>query len=125
MFTDEKIFTRNGFLNRKDDVVWAEDRSDDNERDGLHLMGKYPINMMITLSLTCCEFTRPYFFQKGERLNGQAYCDRLLPFYKQEGDRLFEHKNWGFQQDGVPSYIDNRAQQWCKNNLRFFIPKEK
>ena len=31
----------------------------------------------------------------------------------------------GFQQDGAPSHTDNRAQQWCKNNFRFFIPKEK
>lgn len=125
MFTDEKIFTRNGFLNPKNDVVWADDRSDANERGGLHLMEKYPISIMIALGVTWSGFTRPYFFQKGERLNGQVYCDRLLPFYKEEGDRLFGHKNWGFQQDGATSHTDNRAQQWCKNNFRFFIPKEK
>ena len=116
MFTDEKIFTRNGFLNPKNDVVWADDRSDANERGGLHLMEKYPISIMIASDVTWCGFTRPYFFQKGERLNGQAYCDRLLPFYKEEDDRLFGHKNWGFQQDGATSHTDNRAQQWCKNN---------
>ena len=93
MFTDEKIFTRNGFLNPKNDVVWADDRSDTSERGGPHLMEKYPISIMIALSVTCSEFTRPYFFQKGERLNGQAYCDRLLPFYKEEDDRLFGYKN--------------------------------
>ena len=93
MFTDEKIFTRNGFLNPKNDVVWADDRSDTSERGGLHLMGKYPISIMIALGVTWSGFTRPYFFQKGERLNGQAYCDRLLPFYKEEDDRLFGYKN--------------------------------
>ena len=93
MFTDEKIFTRNGFLNPKNDVVWADDRSDTSERGGLHLMGKYPISIMIALGVTCSEFTRSYFFQKGERLNGQADCDRLLPFYKEEDDRLFGYKN--------------------------------
>ena len=125
MFTDEKIFTRNGFLNPKNDVVWADDRSDANERAGLHLMEKYPISIMIALDVTWCAFTRPYFFQKGEQLNDQAYCDRLLPFYKEEDDRLFGHKNWGFQQDGAISHTDNRARQWCKNNFRFFISKEK
>ena len=125
MFTDEKIFTRNGFLNPKNDVVWADDRSDANERGGLHLMEKYPISIMIVLGVTWSGFTCPYFFQKGERLNGQTYCDRLLPFYKEEDDRLFGHKNWGFQQDGATSHTDNRAQQWCKNNFRFFILKEK
>ena len=43
----------------------------------------------------------------------------------EEGDRLFGHKNWGFQQDGTTSHTDNGVQQWCKNNFRFFIPKEK
>ena len=58
MFTDEKIFTRNGFLNPKNDVVWADDRSDANERGGLHLMEKYPISIMIALDVTWCGFTR-------------------------------------------------------------------
>ena len=49
-------------------------------------------------------------FQKEERLNGQAYCHRLLPFYKEEDDRLFGHKNWEFQQDEARSHTDNRAQ---------------
>ena len=101
-------------MNPKNDVVWADDRSDANERAGLHLMEKYPISIMIALSVTCSEFTRSYFFQKGERLNDQAYCDRLLPFYKEEDDRLFGYKNWGFQQDEATSHTDNRAQQWCK-----------
>ena len=70
MLTDEKIFTRNGFLNPKNDVVWADDRSDANEGGGLHLMEKYPISIMIALDITWCGFTLPYFFQKGERLNG-------------------------------------------------------
>ena len=32
MFTDEKIFTKNGYFNPKTDVVWADDRSDATER---------------------------------------------------------------------------------------------
>ena len=88
MFTNEKIFTSNDFLNPKDDVAWANDRSHANERDGFYLMKKYPISIMIVLSVTCSGFTRPCFFQKGERLNGQTYYDRLLPFYKRESGRL-------------------------------------
>ena len=91
-----------------------DDRSDTSERGGLHLMGKYPISIMIALGVTWSGFTCPYFFQKGERLNGQADCDRLLPFYKEEDDRLFGYNNWGFQQDEATSLTDNRAQQWCK-----------
>jgi hypothetical protein len=70
-------------------------------------------------------YTSVLFFIKGERLNGQSYYNRLLPFYKEEGERLFGHKNWGFQQDGARSHTDNKAQKWRKKNFKFFIPKEK
>jgi transposase len=125
MFTDEKIFTKNGHFNPKNDVVWADDRSDANERGGLHPTEKYPVCIMVAVGATWYGLTRPYFFLNGERLNGQAYRDQLLPFYKEEGDRLFGHQNWGFQQDGASSHTDNKAQKWCKNNFKFFISKEK
>ncbi|CAF1221231.1 unnamed protein product [Didymodactylos carnosus] len=122
MFTDEKIFTKNGYLNPKNDVIWADDRSDANERGGLHSIQKYPVCVMVAVGVTWYGLTRPYFC---ERLNGQTYRDQLLPFYKEEGDRLFGHKNWSFQQGEASSHKDNKAQKWCKNNFKFFIPKEK
>ena len=87
-------------------------------------MKKYPISIMIAFGVTCSGFTRPCFFQKGERLNGQTYYDRLLPFYKREGDRLFRRKNWGFQHGWASSHTNKRVQQWCKKNFRSFMPKE-
>ena len=112
------------FWIQKMTLLGDNDRSHANERDGLHLMKKYPISIITTLGVTWCEFTRPCFFQKGERLNSQAHCDRLFLFYKREGDRLFGNKNWGIQQGRTSSHTNNRAQQWCKNNFGSFIPKE-
>lgn len=125
MFTDEKIFTRNGFFNPKNDVVWADSRSDANEHGGIHPAEKYPVSVMVGLGVTWHGVTRPYFFSKGERLNGNTYCEQLLPFYKKEGYLLYGHSNWGFQQDGASSHTDWRAQEWCRNNFKFFIPKER
>ncbi|CAM4797786.1 unnamed protein product [Rotaria magnacalcarata] len=65
------------------------------------------------------------FLSKNERLNGKTYHETLLPFYKEEGDRLFGHKNWGFRQDGASCHTDGRAQSWCRKHFDFFIPKEK
>ena len=62
MFTDEKIFTKNGYFNPKNDVLWADDRSDAIEPDRLYSKEKYPISIMIALGATCYELTRPYFF---------------------------------------------------------------
>lgn len=125
MFTDEKVFTKNGFINPKNDVVWADDRSDANEHGGIHQSEKYPVSVMVGLGATWNGITRPYFFAKGERLNGDMYCEHLLPFYKKEGDLLFGHTNWGFQQDGASSHTVWKAQEWCKNNFKFFIPKNR
>jgi len=75
MFTDEKIFTKSGYFNPKNDAVGADDRSDANERGGLYSAEKYPVSIMVALGVTLLGLTRPYFFQKGERLNGQCYHD--------------------------------------------------
>ena len=49
----------------------------------------------------------------------------MLPFYQKEGNELFENKNWWFQQDGTISHTTQKAQQWCKKNFKFFIPKDR
>ena len=59
MLTNEKIFTKNGYFNPKNAVIWADDRSDANERDGLHSMEKYPVCVMVAL---CATWYRPPFF---------------------------------------------------------------
>ncbi|CAF1097776.1 unnamed protein product [Rotaria magnacalcarata] len=125
MFTDEKIFTRNGYFNRKNDVVWANNRNDANENGGIHEREKYPVSIIVALGATWNGITVPFFFQMGERLNGKTYLDELLPFYKMEGDRLFGHQNWRFQQDGASCHTGKSVQKWCKKNFKFFISKDK
>ena len=93
MFTDEKIFAKNGYFNPKNDVVWADNRSVANERGGLHSMEKYPVYDMVAVAATCYQLPLPYLFLKGESLNGRSYHLQLLPFYKEESERLFGHKN--------------------------------
>ena len=118
MFRDEKIFTKNGYFNPKNDVVWADDRS---ERDGLYSKEKYPVSIMVALGATCYGLTSPYFFQQGQYLNGQTYHDKLLPFYQKEGNELFGQK----LVLSTGSHTNQKTQQWCKKNFKFFIPKDR
>jgi len=90
MFTDEKIFTKNGYFNPHNDVIWADDRSDANERGGLNPIEKYPVHIMVTLGVTWEGVTRPYFFLKG--------------------DRLFGHTEGCFQQDNASCHTDRKVQ---------------
>ena len=123
MFTDEKLFTKNGYFNPKNDVISVDDRSVANELGGLHSMEKYPV-CHGSSGCNMYGLTRPYFLLKGERLNGQSYHDQLLPFYKVEDERLFGHKNWAFQKDGASSHTTDKVQKWCRKNFKFFIPKD-
>ena len=77
---------------------------------------------MIALDVTWSGFTCPYFFQKGERLNDQVYCDRLLPFYKEDYSDI---KIVGSNRMGLPHSLITELNNGAKNNFRFFIPKEK
>ena len=88
-------------------------------------MEKYAVYVMVAVGATWYGLTRPYFFLKGERLNGESYHDQLLPFYKVEDEGLFDHKNWDFQQDRASSHTTDKVQKWCRKNFKFFIPKEK
>ena len=62
MFTDEKIFTKNGYFNRKNDVVWIDDRSDATERAGLDSKEKSSVSIMIVLGATWYGLTRSDVF---------------------------------------------------------------
>ena len=124
MYTDEKIFTTNGYFNPKNDIVWADDRQSANEEGGVFEEEKYPINVMVALGVTWNGLTQPFFFDQGERLNAEKYID-VLKFYKREGNRLFNSDDWTFQQDGASSHTSNLAQNFCKNHFKSFIPKEK
>ena len=125
MFTDEKIFTRNGYCNWKNDLVWASSRADADRHDGFFPRQNYPISVMVALGATWHGLTEPYFFEGGERLNGAIYCDRILPFYKAQGDLLFGDRHWCLQQDGATAHTGRRSQQWCEDHLHAFIPKDR
>ena len=40
------------YFNRKNDLIWADDRSDDNERGGLHSREKYPVCVIVPVGIT-------------------------------------------------------------------------
>ena len=59
MFTNEKMFTKNGYFNRKNNVLWADDRADANKRNELHSMEKYLMCVMVAVGAGCYELKRP------------------------------------------------------------------
>ena len=83
-FTDEKIFTRNGYFNPENDVVWADDRSDVNDRGGLYSTEKYPVSIMVALGVRWNGPTRPFFFRKGNASMGKPIMTNCYRFIKRK-----------------------------------------
>ena len=115
---------RNGYINPKNDIVWADSRSDANESGGTFELEKYPIAVMVAIGATWEGLTKPIFVTDGERLNSNSYS-KILDFYKKEGDRLFKNNDWTFQQDGASSHTSRKSQEKCQEIFESFISKEK
>ena len=114
MFTDEKIFTKNGYFNPKNHVVWTDDLSNATERDGLYSKEKYPVSIMVALGTICYEPTQPYFFQQGQHLNGQTYHNKLLPFYQKE---VLDTKIGGSNRMELPVILIKRLGNGVRRTL--------
>ncbi|CAF5174975.1 unnamed protein product, partial [Rotaria magnacalcarata] len=50
MFSDEKIFTRNGYFNPKNDAILADSRYEANEAGGYRESEKFPVYLMVGLT---------------------------------------------------------------------------
>lgn len=124
MFSDEKIFTINGGLNKQNDRVYALSREEANLNGGLHQILKFPMSVMIWCGLTENGATRGYAIEKGQTVDTDYYRRRILPFAKREGFRLFGNRDWVYQQDGATCHTSVLSQNWCATNFKHFLPKE-
>ena len=77
MFTDEKIFTTNGYFNPQNNIAWTDDRQSANEEGGVFEEEKYPTNLMIAMGVTWNGLTKPFLFKQKERSNAEKYIEVL------------------------------------------------
>jgi hypothetical protein len=125
MFSDEKLFTVNGGLNKKNDVIYAESRDEANRIGGRFEKCKFPLSVMVWCGITVNGPTEPFFVENQEKITSSIYINKILPLAKEEGNRLFNRKKWAYQQDGATAHTANATQNWCNKNLDHFITKDK
>ena len=63
------------------------------------------------------------FFIEDKKINSNYYVRKILPFARNEGNKLFGHSKWVFQQDGASCHTSRAAQKWCKSNFYKFLEK--
>lgn len=120
MFSDEKNFVAIPITNRRNAGVYAHSREEADEIGSRATRSQHPSTIMIWMGITWNGLTQPIFFERGERLNAQLYMDKVLTHVKREGERLFQHGQWTYQQDGAPAHRSKVSQRWCEQHLPNF-----
>lgn len=119
-FSDEKIFTVDAKIKRKNDRWLAEDPED----VPIVSRTKFPANVHV-LGVVSNEgdVMPPHFFNKGENVTKEVYLNVLMnvvkPWMEKESG-----KPYVFQQDGAPAHTSHLVQNWLSDNVDMFWSKE-
>jgi len=121
VFSDEKIFTVDAVVNRRNDRFLA--KSIEEVVGTFHT--KHPAQIMV-LGVVASDGKKmpPYFFQPGEKVGADAYYKVLryhvLPWLKTH----YPAGNYVWTQDGAPCHTAKKVQQFCKTNFADFWPAD-
>ncbi|CAK9829643.1 Transposable element Tcb1 transposase [Anthophora retusa] len=120
-FSDEKIFTVDAKINRRNDRWLAHDPED----IPIVSRTKFPANVHV-LSVVSSEgdVMPPHFFNKGENVTKEVYLNVLINVVKPWMEIVSSGKPYVFQQDGAPAHTSHLVQNWLSDNVDMFWSKE-
>lgn len=120
VFSDEKIFTIQQFVNKQNDRVWLACKSTDNLEQRVAYRKQGPASVMVWAAVTAEGRTPLVFIDQGVKVNQQVYRQRvlsraLMPWARDQ----FGSRPWTFQQDSAPSHKARATQDY----LRARVPR--
>jgi transposase len=121
VFSDEKIFTVDAKVNRRNDRFLAASTA---EVKGI-FRTKHPAQIMMFGAVASDgKKMAPYFFKAGERVGADRYYKVLryhvLPWLKAN----YPEGNYVWTQDGAPCHTAKKVQQFCICNFADFWPAD-
>lgn len=125
LFSDEKIFTVNAILNRRNDRWIGGGPSDVPDNVKYTNTTKHPASVMV-FGLISSDGKKmpPVFIPSGVRINTDKYLaimnDKVKPWILAN----YPDGNYVFQQDGAPAHTSKRTQEWLDANLQAFWSKD-
>jgi len=124
LFSDEKIFTIEQFLNNQNDRILAR-RSDEVDKDVKNVARtQKPKQVMVWAGFIGNQRLPLVFVPDGVKLNAHSYIQHILEGVVKPWTLMHPpHTNFDFQQDGAPSHMANMTQDWLRDNLPGFIEK--
>ena len=120
-FSDEKNFTQDQKVNRKNNRWLCRDISE----VPVVMHTKFPQTVMV-LGVVSSEgdVMPPYFFPKGLKVNSEEYVKVLETVVKPWMDSVAGERHYVFQQDGAPAHSAKMTQDWLRARLPEFFEKE-
>lgn len=128
VFSDEKTFCIEQFVNKQNDRNWLSGRASDHS-DELRVTRRQGADQVMVWAAITENGRSPLIFMPMGRnevkINQHIYRENvleagLLPWAREH----FGSKRWTFQQDSAPSHKAKGTQNWLKKNVPAFIPHE-
>lgn len=122
VFSDEKIFPIEQFVNSQNDRVYLKERSHENLSHRMVTRKQHPPQVMVWAAATADGRSPIVFIEPGVKVNATYYREMVLEAaLKPWADKHFGRRPWTFQQDSAPSHKARLNQEWLKNNVPHFI----
>jgi len=120
-FSDEKIFTVDAKVNRRNDRWLAHDPED----VPVVARTKFPASVHV-LSVVSSEddIMPPHFFKKRETITKEVYVEILRTTVKSWMEDVAAGRPYIFQQDGAPAHTSHLVQNWLSDNIDMFWSKD-
>lgn len=122
VFSDEKNFPIEQFVNSQNDRVYLTERTYENLSHRLATRKQHPPQVMVWAAVTADGRSPIVFIEPGVKVDATYYREMVLEAaLKPWAQKHFGRRPWTFQQDSAPSHKARVNQEWLKNNDFRFI----
>lgn len=125
VFSDEKNFTIEQYVNKQNDRVYLKERSNENLALRTATRTQAPPSVMVWAAVTADGRSPLVFLNRGVKVNANIYREYVLEgALKPWATKHFGEREWTFQQDSAPSHKARANQEWMQENVPHFISAE-
>lgn len=122
VFSDEKPFVIEQFVNKQNDRVYLPERSAENLHLRLATRNQAPAMVMVWAAISAEGRSPLVFIDRGVKINAEYYRENVLEAaLKPWASKQYGRRPWTFQQDSAPSHSARVNQEWLKNEVPGFI----
>ena len=122
VFSDEKNFPIEQFINSQNDRVYLTERTYENLSLRTATRSNFPSQVMVWAAVTADGRGPIVFIEPGVKVNATYYRENVLEAaLKPWARKHFGRTPWTFQQDSAPSHKARVNQKWLKNHVPHFI----